>query len=188
MLTCSDKPDLGRRISDRWPGAKLVDRLHEPSWGYRALHVIVYEEGCWIEVQVRTYWQDVWAQISERLADAWGRQIRYGAPPDPPDDLGKGLSRTQVLAVVQDLSARVESRGLDTSPGPADIGSEACDRARMLRNGGVRRHPRADRPTAQRRIGRGGEEDADVGGGRLGLVLGWVGGHDNSAEVVGPSK
>ncbi len=109
MLTCSDKPDLGRRISDRWPGAKLVDRLHEPSWGYRALHVIVQEEGCWVEVQVRTYWQDVWAQISERLADAWGRQIRYGAPPDPPDDLGKGLSRTQVLAVVQDLSARVES-------------------------------------------------------------------------------
>src|SRR2546426_4554058 len=34
-----------------------------------------------VEIQVRTERQNRWAQIVERLADKWGRQIRYGGDP-----------------------------------------------------------------------------------------------------------
>ena len=27
----------------------------------------------------------MWAEVAERLADMWGRQIRYGMPPDDPE-------------------------------------------------------------------------------------------------------
>lgn len=60
---------------------RLIDRRLEPVHGYRALHVIVYPDGYPIEVQVRTEWQHLWAEWFERLADQYGRGIRYGAPP-----------------------------------------------------------------------------------------------------------
>ncbi|GIH69015.1 hypothetical protein Mth01_12680 [Sphaerimonospora thailandensis] len=57
----------------------------EPSHGYRAVHVIVFLDGIPVEIQVRTELQDVWAQILERLADHWGRGIRYGKQPESPE-------------------------------------------------------------------------------------------------------
>jgi hypothetical protein len=61
------------------------DRRQKPSHGYRAVHVIVYEGGAPMEIQVRTKLQDTWAQMSEKLGDIWGRGIRYGEGPDEPD-------------------------------------------------------------------------------------------------------
>lgn len=51
--------------------------------GYRAVHVIAKVDNIPVEVQFRTELQDLWAQVFERLADGWGRQIRYGGEPDP---------------------------------------------------------------------------------------------------------
>ncbi len=62
-----------------FPGAKEQDRRAQPSFGYRAVHVIVRHGRCSVEIQVRTRAQDLWAQTVERLGDRWGRQIRYGA-------------------------------------------------------------------------------------------------------------
>jgi ppGpp synthetase/RelA/SpoT-type nucleotidyltranferase len=60
---------------------RMIDRRAQPVQGYRAVHVIVYPNGYPIEVQVRTEWQHLWAEWFERLADQYGRGIRYGDPP-----------------------------------------------------------------------------------------------------------
>lgn len=66
--------DEGRR-------PRMIDRRARPIQGYRAVHVIIYPDGYPIEVQVRTEWQHLWAEWFERLADQYGRGIRYGDPP-----------------------------------------------------------------------------------------------------------
>ncbi|MCC6385909.1 MAG: RelA/SpoT domain-containing protein [Dehalococcoidia bacterium] len=56
---------------------KIVDRRANPSQGYRAVHVVAHVDGRWIEVQVRTRLQHLWAETFERLADQFGRRMRY---------------------------------------------------------------------------------------------------------------
>lgn len=57
---------------------RTTDRRVEPSFGYRAIHVVAHVGQIPVEIQIRTELQDSWAQIFERLADTWGRSIRYG--------------------------------------------------------------------------------------------------------------
>ncbi len=62
-----------------------------------------------MEVQVRTVWQDRWAQIVEGLGDTWGRQIRYGElPPEPDRPLPPGVSRARVWAVILEASELID--------------------------------------------------------------------------------
>jgi Region found in RelA / SpoT proteins len=89
-----DQDRVVERILELFPDARMVDRREKPSYGYRAVHVIVRTRGCLVEVQVRTYLQNMWAQIIERLADLYGRQIRYGEPPTDPDG-GRPLGRAR---------------------------------------------------------------------------------------------
>jgi ppGpp synthetase/RelA/SpoT-type nucleotidyltranferase len=99
-FSCSDKPP------------RVRDRRSEPSSGYRAVHVIVVEAGLPVEVQVRTELQHLWAQVYERLADRWGRSIRYGGAPDHPDttalDGRPPLTRAGVVAVMHRLSDQID--------------------------------------------------------------------------------
>lgn len=95
---------------------KVVDRRERPSFGYRAVHVIVHVEGMPVEIQIRTELQDVWAQIVERLGDRWGRGIRYGADPEDPDATVRSgdlvMSRREAVEMLIRLSescARVEA-------------------------------------------------------------------------------
>jgi ppGpp synthetase/RelA/SpoT-type nucleotidyltranferase len=62
----------------------VTDRRTDPSYGYRAVHVRVTIQAMPVEIQIRTELQDSWAQIVERLADRWGRGIRYGEDPERP--------------------------------------------------------------------------------------------------------
>lgn len=75
-----------------WPDARVIDRRDELMFGYRAIHVVPRVDGCFVEVQIRTGLQNVWAQLFEALADRWGRQIRYGLPPDAPEALADNLT------------------------------------------------------------------------------------------------
>ncbi len=59
----------------------IQDRREKPSHGYRAVHLIVREDGKPIEVQVRTSLQHVWAEVSEKLADTIDPSIKYGGGP-----------------------------------------------------------------------------------------------------------
>jgi len=60
------------------PGAVVVDRRKEPSHGYRAVHIIATAQGKPVEIQVRTELQHLWAQLSEKLSDAFDPAIKYG--------------------------------------------------------------------------------------------------------------
>jgi ppGpp synthetase/RelA/SpoT-type nucleotidyltranferase len=73
--------DIVNRIVNAFPNARVIDRRKSPTHGYRAMHVIATVDGRFIEIQVRTKLQDLWAQAMERLADEVGRDIRYGDAP-----------------------------------------------------------------------------------------------------------
>jgi hypothetical protein len=74
---------------------------------------VVYEDGIPVEIQIRTKLQDTWAQITEKLGDAWGRGLRYGLGPDQPDlpadpsDEG-GVTRADILQVVARLADAID--------------------------------------------------------------------------------
>jgi len=58
--------------------AVVIDRRKNPSYGYRAVHVIATARNRPVEIQVRTELQHLWAQLSEKLSDAHGLAIKYG--------------------------------------------------------------------------------------------------------------
>ena len=74
----AEQDDLVRRVADNIPNCEVVDRRKVPSYGYRAVHVLVTVEGRTVELQVRTALQHHWAQVSELLADAFGQELKYG--------------------------------------------------------------------------------------------------------------
>jgi ppGpp synthetase/RelA/SpoT-type nucleotidyltranferase len=50
--------------------------------GYRAVHLIVVKDECFIEIQLRTPWQDSWAQSVEQDTRRLGAALKFGAGPD----------------------------------------------------------------------------------------------------------
>jgi len=61
-----------------FPAASIVDRRAAPSYGYRAVHAIVEENGMTVEVQIRTTLQHLWAELSEKFSDVMDPAIKYG--------------------------------------------------------------------------------------------------------------
>jgi len=113
-------------FSDGARPVKVKDRRAEPSSGYRAVHLVVTVQDLPVEIQVRTWRQDQWAQIVESLGDAWGRGIRYGeAPPDPDRPVMPGAPFTrqelwQSVLGLGELIHEVERLQLMVGPsGPA---------------------------------------------------------------------
>jgi hypothetical protein len=91
---------------------QIIDRRERPSHGYRAVHVIVYAETVPVEIQVRTMLQDLWAQISEKLGDIWGRGPRYGLGPDQPDQpvnpaVPDSPTRTEVIELLANMAEMI---------------------------------------------------------------------------------
>jgi putative GTP pyrophosphokinase len=60
----------------------VVDRRKIPSYGYRAVHVVVRRGGTPVEIQVRTQLQHRWAQLSEKLSDVIDPRVKYGGGPE----------------------------------------------------------------------------------------------------------
>lgn len=105
----TEQDQLVARIVELFPGADVKDRRAEPSHGYRAVHVIVEVNQRLVEIQVRTGLQDLWAQVVERLADRWGRGIRYGDLPNDPDaEVVGSYTRRQIIELLMDHSERVK--------------------------------------------------------------------------------
>jgi ppGpp synthetase/RelA/SpoT-type nucleotidyltranferase len=86
----------------------VIDRRADPRAGYRAVHVVVRIDGLPVEVQFRTELQHRWAQIFERLADEWGRQIRYDEDltPDPAHPEGEPV-KEEIIGLMMNLSTNI---------------------------------------------------------------------------------
>jgi len=113
---------------------RVVDRRKDPRFGYKAVHLIISVDGVPVEIQVRTELQDTWAQIFERLADRWGRGIRYGEDPVSSESIVRSgdlvTSRIEVVAsmmVLSDVISEVEqyraivARNKESVDGLADV-------------------------------------------------------------------
>ena len=134
-MDLSEQDGIVRALVSEFPGARVIDRRIEPSYGYRAVHVVVRIGRCSCEVQVRTRTQHLWAEIVERLADRWGRQIRYGGLPD---DSGRAIADTtrlelwEVIVGMSDTVHQIEEVAADQNFG-VDAGEspEGVDRAEV---------------------------------------------------------
>ncbi len=68
--------EVSRRLRKNWKVSRYRDYVRTPKdSGYRALHLTVLKQGLPIEVQLRTYLQDVWANQVE--GDSRRRRIDY---------------------------------------------------------------------------------------------------------------
>jgi ppGpp synthetase/RelA/SpoT-type nucleotidyltranferase len=61
-----------------FPGSSVIDRRRKPSFGYRAVHIVVKKDDKPIEIQVRTDIQHRWAELSEKFSDVVDPSIKYG--------------------------------------------------------------------------------------------------------------
>ncbi|WP_338701041.1 RelA/SpoT domain-containing protein [Streptomyces sp. Q6] len=105
-VTLEEQDQLRDWIIDRFErqghSCSTKDRRIEPVVGYRAVHVIVSLDGRYVEVQLRTMGQDLWANVFERIADIFGRGIRYGEPPE-----SGGQAVADVIESMEAISARL---------------------------------------------------------------------------------
>lgn len=126
---------------------RVYDRRETPSRGYRAVHVIVTVDDLPVEIQIRTHWQQRWAELFEKMGDQFGRGIRYDAgepnadrllgPPRFDEDSDGPASLTKELVdwalTVADLIATLESLNDDQAAMPAIAGAwAAVDRSISL--------------------------------------------------------
>ncbi|XVU27444.1 hypothetical protein ACQPZJ_10520 [Actinoplanes sp. CA-054009] len=105
------------RIVEAFPATdkepRVLDRRHEPSFGYRAVHVVLFMGRLPVEVQVRTDLQHRWAEVVENLGDRWGRGLRYGEGIDEPDKVAvtsgsRTITRAGFLDQVQSLGDELD--------------------------------------------------------------------------------
>ncbi|NJM43730.1 MAG: hypothetical protein HC858_06660 [Brachymonas sp.] len=69
---------MSERVQSVFSNCKIIDRLSKPSFGYRAIHLVVTSLDRPVEVQLRTEMQHAWAHLSEQLADSLGHDLKYG--------------------------------------------------------------------------------------------------------------
>jgi len=81
IATVVDQEQLIASFSTAFPGRVIIDRRDKPSYGYRAVHIIVEISGKPVEIQLRTQLQHMWAEVSEKLSDVLDSAIKYGGGP-----------------------------------------------------------------------------------------------------------
>ncbi len=80
----AEQDALRDKVKALYPDCKIYDRREKPSFGYRAVHLVMKVEERLVELQIRTEFQHLWAQVSEKHADILGHSVKY-------DDLGLPL-------------------------------------------------------------------------------------------------
>jgi ppGpp synthetase/RelA/SpoT-type nucleotidyltranferase len=78
--------------------------------GYRGVHVWLRLPAGRVEVQIRTGMQSLWANLYEKAADQYGREIRYGEPVDETRaDAGEIHQIVGVMGKLADMMAEQET-------------------------------------------------------------------------------
>lgn len=112
-LNLKEQDAFTTRLLELLPDSKVVDRRRKPMYGYRAVHVVARYSGVPVEIQIRTRFQQAWAEATERLADAWGRGIRYGLPPEG-RDAAEVASRSEALVKWEQAADHIARLELET--------------------------------------------------------------------------
>lgn len=76
-----EQDEIYARLQADFDVARAYDTRETPHSGYRAVHVVVRQDGKFVEVQVRTQSQREWARLSE-LATAYDSTVKYGGGDD----------------------------------------------------------------------------------------------------------
>jgi ppGpp synthetase/RelA/SpoT-type nucleotidyltranferase len=79
--------EVVERLKSVLPKAVVIDRRKQPSFGYRAVHIIATAGHKPVEIQVRTALQHVWAQTSEKLSEVVGPAVKYGGGDSDTQDI-----------------------------------------------------------------------------------------------------
>jgi putative GTP pyrophosphokinase len=87
-----DQDKVVASLGTAFAGTSITDRRAKPSYGYRAVHIIVTVFGKPVEIQVRTLFQHNWAEISEKMSDIKGHALKYGVGPPLWRNILTGLS------------------------------------------------------------------------------------------------
>lgn len=102
------------QLKSALPKAVVVDRRKQPSYGYRAVHIIATARNKPIEIQLRTEFQHLWAQLSEKLSDVRDPAIKYGGGDAVVQQLLSGSSTT--IASLEELDLRLSEPVLSEHP------------------------------------------------------------------------
>lgn len=113
-------------LRNRFAKVTVVDRRKQPSYGYRAVHVIPTFRNRAVEIQVRTELQHLWAQLSERVSDMLDPTIKYGGGDRRIQDVLSGTSG--LIRAVEDVE--LGPGAVNRDRGLAPIKHEVRDRLR----------------------------------------------------------
>ncbi|MGZ9261955.1 MAG: hypothetical protein ACXW6V_20990 [Candidatus Binatia bacterium] len=116
-------------LRETFPNIRVMDRRMNPSHGYRAVHLIVTTQGASVEIQVRTSLQQLWAELSERLADVVDSNIKYG---------GGDPQVNQLLSVESEMIAKLEGFEKDFSLLPDETTEAHNSKIRQIQEGTTR--------------------------------------------------
>jgi putative GTP pyrophosphokinase len=86
VANVKEQDDAVASLRKIFPGATVIDRRKRPSFGYRAVHLIPKIDEVPVEIQVRTLLQHRWAEFSEKLADRFGSELKYGGGDSVPQE------------------------------------------------------------------------------------------------------
>jgi ppGpp synthetase/RelA/SpoT-type nucleotidyltranferase len=96
--------EVVERLKSALPKAVVIDRRKQPSFGYRAVHIIPTARNKPVEIQIRTELQHLWAQLSEKLSDALDPTIKYGGGDSETRKRMSAIS--SLIAVLEDRELR----------------------------------------------------------------------------------
>ena len=113
LPTITEQHQVLDSIRRTWEVVRERDYQTTPRDGYRARHIVVRAHGRPVEVQVRTMWEDMWANASEALANSIDPEIKYGGGPP---DVRRVLDDASVLCAGLDAAAVSRDPGARESP------------------------------------------------------------------------
>jgi putative GTP pyrophosphokinase len=108
----ANQDQVVQSLSRLFGNTNIVDRRQKPSHGYRAVHVVVTHLGKMVEIQVRTSFQHLWAELSEKFSDVAGAAIKYG---------GGDKIIQEALTATSSLISDVESLEMMLADGAAQL-------------------------------------------------------------------